>query len=368
MSRRIYSGDEPYPAVEIALLRNHKVSEKIPSAPKKEGIFLPVRVKNPLDGAARSSFLAFINPFLHFIAPQLLRTFVFICNFVVCKYARRPVGSARLNYVLRLMRKFILPALALLLLAGCTEYSRVYKSSDPKVKFEYAKRAFDQKKYNQATTLLESVITPLRGGPDGEEALYLLGLSYYENKDYMNSGVYFKTYYQRYPKGKYAELARFYSGYGYYLDSPDPQLDQSITVKGIEELQGFLDYFPRSDKVTIAQNAIFALQDKLTLKELQNAQLYYNLGNFLGNNYESAVIVCNNALKDYPYSKYREDFELLILKSKYQIARQSVQEKREERYQEVLDEYFSYINNYPDTKNRKEADAIYKIAKSNVDK
>ena len=59
------------------------------------------------------------------------------------------------------------------------------------------------------------------------------------------------------------------------FDSPEPQLDQTGTIKAIEELQGFLDYFPRSDKVSIAQNAIFELQDKLTLKQLQNAQLYF---------------------------------------------------------------------------------------------
>ena len=39
-----------------------------------------------------------------------------------------------------------------------------------------------------------------------------------------------------------------------------------MTIKAIEELQNFLDYFPKSDKVTIAQNAIFELQDKLVLK------------------------------------------------------------------------------------------------------
>ena len=191
-------------------------------------------------------------------------------------------------------------------------------------------------------------------------------MSHFENKDYLQAGLYFKTYYQRYPRGKYAELARFYSGYGYYLDSPDPQLDQSMTIKAIEELTGFLEAYPRSDRVTVAQNAIFEMQDKLTLKELQNAQLYYNLGNFLGNNYESAIITARNALKEYPFSKYKEDFELLILKSKFQEAKQSIDEKRAERYRDVMDEYYSYINNFPDTKNRKEADNIFKIAQKYV--
>ena len=38
--------------------------------------------------------------------------------------------------------------------------------------------------------------------------MYLLGLSHYENKEYPDAAAYFKAYYQRYPKGKYAELAR----------------------------------------------------------------------------------------------------------------------------------------------------------------
>lgn len=264
------------------------------------------------------------------------------------------------------IRKYLLIMPVVLTLFGCSEYTKVLKSRDINYRFDYAKRAYDQKKYLQASTLLTDLITPLRGGPKGEEALFLLAMSHYENKDYPNAAVYFKTYYSRYPKGKYAELSRFYSGYGYYLDSPDPQLDQSNTVRAIEELQGFLDYFPRSDKVTLAQNAIFEMQDKLTLKELQNAQLYYNMGNFLGNNYEASIITSQNALKQYPYSKYREDFELLILKSRYQIAKQSVAEKQEDRYRDVIDEYFSFTNNFPESKHIQEAKNIYNIARRHV--
>ena len=116
----------------------------------------------------------------------------------------------------------------------------------------------------------------------------------------------------------------------------------------------------------MAQNAIFEMQDKLTLKELQNAQLYYNLGNYMGNNYLAAIITAQNALKNYPYSKYREDFELLILKSKYQEARQSVDEKRNERYRDVIDEYYSFENNFPESKNLHEAKNIYEIARRHV--
>lgn len=264
------------------------------------------------------------------------------------------------------MNRIILILIAALTLAGCGEYQRVQKSNDPNLKLDYAKRAFEQKKYVQASTLLTEIVTYFKGSEKGEEALYLLALSHYENKDYANAGAYFRTYYQRYPRGKYTELARFYCGYGYYLDSPETQLDQTGTIKAIEELQAFMEYFPSSDKMSIAQNAVFELQDKLTLKELENAQLYYNLGNYLGNNYESAVIVAKNAIKAYPYSRYKEDLEMLVLKSRYQEAMQSVEEKKVDRFRVVIDEYYSFINNYPESPYRKEADNIFRIAQSHI--
>ena len=261
---------------------------------------------------------------------------------------------------------FCLLLAASVALSGCSEYSKVLKSHDINLKYDYAKKAYEEGKYMQSATLLNDMITPLKGTARGEEALFLLGMSYYKSKDYLNSGVYLKSYYNRYPKGLYTEDARYYCGYGYYLDSPDPQLDQSETLKGIEELQGFIDFFPKSDRVSSAQKAMFELQDKLTLKELQNAELYYNLGTYMGNNYESCVIVADNALRNYPYTKFKEDLEFLKLKAKYQEAKQSVPEKQADRYRDVIDEYYSFINNFPSTENRKEADDMFKHANSRI--
>lgn len=260
----------------------------------------------------------------------------------------------------------LVSALIAVMATSCGEYQRMLKSADADARLDFARRAFEKKKYTQAATVLTDIVTSFKGTAKAEESLYLLALSHYENKDYETSGAYFKTYYSRYPKGKYAEMARFYSGYGYYLDSPEPQLDQSGTIKAIEELQAFLDYFPKSDKVPVAQQAIFELQDKLTLKELQNAQLYYNLGTYMGNNYESAIIVARNAIKNYPYSKYKEDLEMLILKSRYQEADQSVEEKKADRFRDVVDEYYSFTNNWPESQYRREADNILKIARKYV--
>ena len=151
-----------------------------------------------------------------------------------------------------------------------------------------------------------------------------------------------------------------------YLDSPEPELDQSGTYKAIDEMQMFLEYFPRSEKAKEAQDIIFALQEKLVEKEWLNAQLYYNLGNYMGNNYDAAVITAQNALKDYPYTKRKEDLSMLILKSKYQEAIQSVEEKKIERFRDVIDEYYSFINDFPDGANAKDAKKIFNVASKYV--
>ena len=94
-------------------------------------------------------------------------------------------------------------------------------------------------------------------------------------------------------------------------------------------------------------------------KELYNAQLYYNLGNYLmANHYESAAITAQNALKDYPYSKYKEELQFLILKAKYEEAVHSIEERRLERYRDVVDEYYTYLAEFPDGKYAKEAKNI----------
>ena len=57
---------------------------------------------------------------------------------------------------------------------------------------------------------------------------------------------------------------------------------------------------------------------------------------------------------------------MLVLKSRYQIASQSIEEKKTDRFRDVIDEYYSFINNYPDGPNREEADNILRIAQKYV--
>ncbi len=245
-------------------------------------------------------------------------------------------------------------------LSSCGEYNKLLKSTDYEYKYEAAKTYFAKGQYSRSATLLNELIAILKGTDKAEESLYMLGMSYYNQKDYQTAAQTFIQYYNVYPRGTFAELARFHAGKALYLDTPEPRLDQSGTYSAIQQLQMFIEYFPQSAKKEEAQNMIFALQDKLVMKEYLSARLYYNLGNYLGNNYQSCVITAQNALKDYPYTNLREDLSILILRAKYELAVYSVEEKKKERYREAVDEYYAFKNEFPESKFLKEAEQLFK--------
>ena len=49
--------------------------------------------------------------------------------------------------VLRKLKYYLLVLAAAVCLSGCTEYQRILKSTDTDAKLEFARRAFDQKRY-----------------------------------------------------------------------------------------------------------------------------------------------------------------------------------------------------------------------------
>lgn len=257
-------------------------------------------------------------------------------------------------------KNILITLLAAILLSSCGEYNKLLKSTDYEYKYEAAKNYFAKGQYNRAATLLNELIAILKGTDKAEESLYMLGMSYYNQKDYQTAAQSFIQYYNVYPRGTFAELARFHAGKALYLDTPEPRLDQSGTYSAIQQLQMFMEYYPQSSRKQEAQNMIFALQDKLVLKELYSARLYYNLGNYMGNNYLSCVITAQNALKDYPYTDYREDLSILILRAKYEMAVNSVEDKKMDRYRETVDEYYAFKNEFPESKYLKEAERIFK--------
>ncbi|MBQ8865985.1 MAG: outer membrane protein assembly factor BamD [Bacteroidaceae bacterium] len=274
-------------------------------------------------------------------------------------------------------RLIFLPLLLVLtMLSACSEYSAVLKSNDYEYRYEAAKALYADGHYRQAAELFSMLLAPLKGTSYGEESLYMLAESNLRAKDYESAAMFFKKYYQVYPKGHYMEMARFNSGYSLYKQVADIRLDQTSTMEAIREYQDFLDYCPNTGLKEQTHAVIYELQDRLVEKEYLSAKLYYDLGTYTlnsiygGNNYEACVVTAQNALNDYPYASagLREDLSILILRAKYHLARQSVEAKRVERFRDAIDEYYAFENDFPESKYLQEANSIFRYSQRMVER
>lgn len=257
---------------------------------------------------------------------------------------------------------------ALMLLASCGSYNKILKSADTDFKYEAAKQYFFHDKHGNASLLLSEIMPGLKGTEKGDEATFITAMTQFQSKDYITANDYFKKYCNNYPAGYHHDEARFYAAVSLYMDTPQTELDQTNTYQAITELQSYAEMNPESHYTPKVRDMIFELQDKLVLKEYLAAKLYFNLGGYIGNstmggnNYEACIVTAENAIKDYPYSTLKEDFSILILKSKYNLATQSIKDKMKERLENTIDEYYGFVNEYPDSKYMKEAKSIFEKA------
>ena len=262
--------------------------------------------------------------------------------------------------------KIVILSLVAVVLTGCSGYNKIMKASDYNTKYSMAKQYFMEGHYTSCSSILEECVAFQRGTAQSEESMYLLATCYYNLSDYLSASQYYMACYRSFPNSAYSENCLFWSGKSLYLDTPDPRLDATSTTDAIIQLQRFVETYPESKYRNEAENMIYEMYDRLVEKEVGTAELYYSMGNYLGNNYRSSIIVAQNALLDFPYTKYREKLSMLVLKAKFQMAQESVLEKRDDRYRDAIDEYYAFKNEFPESQYMKEADKIFRTSTKNL--
>jgi outer membrane protein assembly factor BamD len=250
-------------------------------------------------------------------------------------------------------RLYILVIISILV-TSCGEYEKLLKSTDYELKKTKAKEYYEAKQYVKASELLGQVIPRFRATGEAEELNWLNAQSYYGMKQYDMAGTYFKSLVEQYPFGKYAEDATFLGAKCDYNISPRAELDQESSKNAIEGFNVFINRFPYSPKVAEAKDYMKELQDRLVEKSYLNARLYYNM-----REYKAAITALSNSLKEYADSKYREEMMFLKLNSLFLYAENSYAIRQTERYQATLDDYFSFMEEFPESKYSKEVKKIY---------
>jgi len=252
--------------------------------------------------------------------------------------------------------------LVAIVLSSCSDYNKVVKSTDYEFKYKKAVEYYEDGEYVRSGTLFRELVNIYRGTSRADRIYYYYAKSMMGQKDYLMAGHYFSSLVKEFPMSEYTEEAQFMIGYCKYLLSPKPRLDQQITQESIDALQLYINLYPFSERVEEANRLIDELEDKLVYKSYLSAKLYYDF-----EQYKAAVVALTNSLEKYPDSKYREDLKYMLLKSKYLLAENSIRDKQETRFSSALDEYFSFIDEYPESKYKKEVDKFYEKASEVLD-
>lgn len=256
------------------------------------------------------------------------------------------------------MRNFAtIGIVTLILFSSCSDYNKIVKSTDYEFKYKKSIEYYEDGQYVRASTLLKELLNIYRGTSKADKVYYYYAKSEYGQKDYVLAGHYFKTLVKEFPRSEFAEESQFMVGYCFYLDSPNPRLDQTVTQNAIDALQLFINVYPRSNRLDEANRLIIEMRDKLVYKSYLSGKLYYDL-----KNYKAAVVALTSSLKDFPDTKYREELMYMLLKAKYLLATNSVEEKKRERLSSALDEYYTFVDEYPESKYRKEVEKYHASA------
>jgi outer membrane protein assembly factor BamD len=246
--------------------------------------------------------------------------------------------------------------------AGCkSKFEKLRASNDTAKKYREAVRLYEKKDYNKALSLFDDLVTKYRGTAEAEDLSYYFAYTHYKLRDYTTARYHFKTFADTYASSAKAEECRFMAAYCFYLESPTFSLDQENTIKAIEALQLFINLYPKSERVAEASKLISNLRDKLETKSYANAKLFLDIGD-----YKSAVIAFRNSAREFPDTKYAEEMEFLTIKAQALYAKASFEIKQEERYNEAIQLYTEFVQNYPSSKYLKDAEEIKKSSEKAI--
>ena len=265
------------------------------------------------------------------------------------------------------MKKFtlnlIIVATVATLFFSCSGLGKVVKSGDPELIYQTALKLYRAEKWTRASDMFEACQGYYVGSEREDSIAFFYARSKFKDRDYHEASLGFDEFRRKFGRSAFIEDAEgMYALCEYYM-APEPSRDQTLTAKAIVSLNNFMERYPDSERNEAFRGIIEELTGRLHEKNFLNAYAYFKT-----EKYKSAVVAFKNALKTYDETPYREQIMYYIVVSNYRLAHNSVAEKQADRYLSMLDSYYSFIEEYKESKYSKELARYFKEAKDFIDK
>ena len=259
------------------------------------------------------------------------------------------------------MRIFTVLLIGAFAFSSCSHFAKVLKSNDYDYKLRMADKYYADKDYNHAQQLFEELFRVFKGSEHFEDIYYKFAYCAYYLRDFANAENLFKGFVEVFPNSAKAEEMDYMRAYTFYRQSPKVELDQTNTTKTIGFMQAFINTHPGSPKIKEATEIIDKCRAKLELKDYKSAQLYFDLGYF-----KAAGVATTNLMNVYPDSEKSDEYKLLIIKAYYRYAEQSIEERREDRFSQVVTQCNEFIDRFPESKLMKTVQDYLNLSQNNI--
>jgi len=259
------------------------------------------------------------------------------------------------------MRTFFIVIIAAMALVSCRSKELIRPGDSLEVAFEKAMNQYENENYTEAANAFETVISIGRGTDFGQNAQYYLAESHYKNRRYLVAASEYNRYVQFYPNSPRREEVEFKQSLCYYHLSPRYRLDQSYTQQAIEGFRLYRSRYPESERSEEAAEYIAELREKLAHRDYNAAEFYFRT-----ERYKSAAIYHDLVIDRFPETTWAEKALVKQIEAYILYAENSVPRRQEERFEEALDSYSTYLQLFPQGENRSRAEELYDRAISGL--
>ena len=254
--------------------------------------------------------------------------------------------------------RFFIFLLSISLLFSCSKYQKVLKSEDSEFKYLQAVEYYNNEDYLRSLNLFEQLLTTFSDRQKTEDIYYYYVYSTFHVKDYTSAAYHFNNFNLKFPLSDKNEEMAFMSAYCYYLQSPRYNLEQEKTYVAIDELQLFISNCSDSARVAQANELVFDLNQKLEKKDFEIVKSYYETGKF-----RSAIYAIDDFLIRFPETTFLEDISFIQIQAYYELGKNSVEEKKEQRIKEAIFACDNFLLAFPSGNYTEEAKSMYQKLK-----
>jgi len=260
------------------------------------------------------------------------------------------------------MRSIFITLFSLLILTSACRNKDLIRPGDPlNIAYDKSIALYEDGKYDDAAYGFDLVTRMGRGTNYSKDAQYYLAESYFADRQYILAASEYERFISYYPQDEKREEVEYKLALCFYEQSPRYRLDQTPTVRAIQLFQLFNTKYPDSEYVVESAARIDELRNKLARKAFEAGEFYLRT-----NRYLAATIYFDQVIDQFPESRWSERSLLKQIETYIIYADNSIVERQAERYTKAVDNYEKFLQLFPQSSRRGDAESMYSDAISKL--